>query len=237
MRKQDSDPVRVLIVSDSPIIRSGLRKILESQTTIRVLGDMSFERAGANDSMLHEHPDLVLFDLDPRGNEILTAIGNIQKILKDSFILVLSDLADHELARKAMSFGASGLVLKIQPPSVLIAAIHELCPRYTYQEMPKSLMADTTKSKIQKLLKPRIPNSKDVSKIETLTSREREIIGLIGLGLKNKDIANRLSISDITVRHHLTSIFCKLEVADRQKLLIVAHQYGLADLTLSAEPA
>ena len=59
----------------------------------------------------------------------------------------------------------------------------------------------------------------------------------IALGLKNKDIANRLSISDITVRHHLTSIFCKLEVADRQKLLLLAHRYGLADLTLRAESA
>jgi DNA-binding NarL/FixJ family response regulator len=55
------------------------------------------------------------------------------------------------------------------------------------------------------------------------------------MGLKNKDIANRLSISDITVRHHLTSIYCKLEVTDRQKLLILAHRYGLADLALKAE--
>jgi DNA-binding NarL/FixJ family response regulator len=69
------------------------------------------------------------------------------------------------------------------------------------------------------------------------TTREREIIRLIALGLKNKDIANRLSISDITVRHHLTSIFCKLEVADRQNLLILAHRYGLAELILSAESA
>jgi DNA-binding NarL/FixJ family response regulator len=69
------------------------------------------------------------------------------------------------------------------------------------------------------------------------TTRELEVIRLITLGLKNKDIVNRLSISDITVRHHLTSIFCKLEVADRQQLLILAHRYGLADLTLRAESA
>jgi DNA-binding NarL/FixJ family response regulator len=60
---------------------------------------------------------------------------------------------------------------------------------------------------------------------------------LIGSGLKNKDIAVRLSISDITVRHHLTSIFRKLEVSDRQKLLILAYRFGLAELASSAEPA
>ncbi len=80
-------------------------------------------------------------------------------------------------------------------------------------------------------------DTKDLNKINSLTAREREIIWLIGLGLKNKDIANRLSISDITVRHHLTSIFCKLEVEDRQKLLILAHRYGLADLSMSSESA
>jgi DNA-binding NarL/FixJ family response regulator len=74
-------------------------------------------------------------------------------------------------------------------------------------------------------------------KVDILTVREKEIIRLIGVGLKNKDIAKRLGISDITVRHHLTSIFCKLEVTDRQKLLILAHRYGLADLTLNGESA
>jgi DNA-binding NarL/FixJ family response regulator len=76
-----------------------------------------------------------------------------------------------------------------------------------------------------------------MAKLQSLTARERDIIGLIGFGMKNKDIANRLSISDITVRHHLTSIFCKLEVEDRQKLLILAHRYGLIDLALSIESA
>ena len=74
-------------------------------------------------------------------------------------------------------------------------------------------------------------------KFDSLTTRELEIIRLIALGLKNKEIAQRLSISDITVRHHLTSIFCKLEVTDRQKLLILVHRYGFADLTLNAGSA
>jgi DNA-binding NarL/FixJ family response regulator len=204
---------------------------------MRVIGDINIERAIVADTMLNLDPEVVLFDLDPH-SDILGAIGSIQKVIKDSVILVLTDLADHELARKALSHGASGVVLRIQPPAVLITAIQDLCPRYSHQAMPGRLAADVKETKIQQLLKTQVPTSKDrLLKIDTLTTREREIIGLVGLGLKNKDIANRLCISDITVRHHLSSIFCKLEVSDRQKLLIVAHRYGLADLTLSAESA
>ncbi len=69
--------------------------------------------------------------------------------------------------------------------------------------------------------------------IHTLTDREREIVGLIALGMKNKEVAHRLHISDITVRHHLTNIFSKLNVTDRQKLLILAHKHGIVTAALS----
>ena len=237
MSNQDIHLIRVLIVSDSHIMRSGLRRILESQASIRVLGDVSVEMASTADTMLHQHPELVLIDLDPRGNDALGFIGTIQKTSKVSAVLVLSDLADHELARKALALGAAGVVLKIQPPTVLIAAIQDLCPPYTLESIPKSLAAEAKQSKNQKLLHPYAADAEDTRKIQSLTTRELEVIRLIALGLKNKDIANRLSISDITVRHHLTNIFCKLEVTDRQKLLILAHRYGLAELTLCAESA
>lgn len=237
MRNQDRHFVRVLIVSDSHIMRSGLCRILESQTSIRVVGDVSFEKATASDTLLRQHPELVLIDLDPRENDPLGFIGTLQKTFKNSAILVLSDLADYEFAGKALTLGAAGVVLKIQPPAVLIAAIQDLCPRYSYESISKSFATNTKMTKSQKASKAYSGNPEDMVKIESLTARELEVVRLIAQGLKNKDIANRLSISDITVRHHLTSIFCKLAVADRQKLLILAHSYGLADLALHAEPA
>jgi DNA-binding NarL/FixJ family response regulator len=102
---------------------------------------------------------------------------------------------------------------------------------------PKSLATEAKQSKSQKFLQTYTADAEDTRKIQSLTTRELEVIRQIALGLKNKDIANRLSISDITVRHHLTSLFFKLEVADRQKLLILAYRYGLAELTLRAESA
>lgn len=238
MRNQDAHQISVLIVSHSHIMRSGLRRILESEASIRVLGDVSVEMATGAKTAQRQHPELLLVDLDSHCNDISRAIDSIQKTFMKSAILVLSDLTDHELARKALSLGAAGVVLKIQPPAVLIAAIQDLCPRYnSYRAVAKSPVAETKQTISQKFWKSHIPDAGEKLKIDSLTTREREIIRLIGRGLKNKDIANRLSISDITVRHHLTSIYCKLGVADRQKLLILSHRYGIADLALSVESA
>lgn len=241
MKSKSGHLIRVLIVSDSHIMRSGLRRILESQSGIHVLGDVSIEKAGAPHTILRQRPDLTLIDIDPRGNDALMVISTIQKSLKNTAVLVLSDLADHEIARKALALGAAGVVLKIQPPTVLLAAIQDLCPRLSLESKPAVLITETKQPKNQKFMKPQPmafhTDADDKLKINSLTTRELEIIRLIALGLKNKDIANRLSISDITVRHHLTSIFCKLDVPDRQKLLILTYRYGLADPALHAESA
>jgi len=235
-RSEESLMINIFIVGDSHITRSGLRRILETQTAVRVLGELSVKRATA-EVILDHRPDVVLVDLDSHGADVLELIGALVEVAGAAAILVLSDLTDHELARKALSRGASGIALKMQPPAVLIAAIRELCPVSRKDSAPKSDPTKTLPNAKDKKVLQLPDDTKDLSKIHNLTAREREIIWLIGQGLKNKEIARRLSISDITVRHHLTSIFCKLEVEDRQKLLILAHRYGLADLSVSSEPA
>jgi DNA-binding NarL/FixJ family response regulator len=196
---------------------------------------MGFDRVGEN--VLTEQADLVLFDLDPKGNDILGAIINVQKAFKGTPILLLADLADYELARRALALGAHGIALKIQPPAVLIAAIDHLCQLHHSETVLQPLAAGTKGMRLRHFSKADTSSAESTRKISRLTSREREIIRLVGGGLKNKDIAIRLSITDITVRHHLTSIFRKLEISDRQKLLILAYRYGLAELALHAERA
>jgi DNA-binding NarL/FixJ family response regulator len=163
----------------------------------------------------------------------LGLVDTIRKTFAQSAILVLSDLADHKFARKALTLGAAGIVLKIQSPSVLLAAIKDLFPHYAltsgHKRWPTDIKQHPLNRDGQRFSKRSVSEPADVH-IDRLTTRERQIVHLIGLGLRNKEIANRLSISDITVRHHLTNIFCKLEVPDRQKLLIFAHRFGLAEL-------
>jgi DNA-binding NarL/FixJ family response regulator len=180
-------------------------------------------------------PDLILIDLNSRGEDSLGLIGAFRDRFETLPILVMIELGDHELAQKALTLGATGIVLKVQPPGVLIAAIREIFQTGHYGSPPMNRTGEHTRNDRGGTLVGLSNDSTARTKIHSLTAREREIIRLIGHGLKNKEIANRLSISDITVRHHLTSIFCKLEVEDRQKLLILAHRYGLVDLLGSSD--
>ena len=230
MRNQNSRAIKTFLICENHIFRSGLRTILEAQG-VHVIAEESITRSNA-DTICRQRPDVVLVDLDRRGPDALMLIAALCKSSERPAILIVADLADHELAHKSLTLGADALVLKIQPPSVLVAAVRELChsPSKTYER-------ETNEPPPNRMLMNLSDDTADMMKLDSLTNREREIIRLIGLGLRNKDIANRLSISDITVRHHLTSIFCKLGISDRQNLLIMAYRYGLLDLSLKGQSA
>jgi DNA-binding NarL/FixJ family response regulator len=220
--------MRALIMSSNQITCAGLRAVLESHPTISIVREISAPSM-ALEAAAHEKPDIILIDLELYSIHVLRLLKELEKASRRSLILILSDLADGELTQKALRHGAAGVVFKVQPPAVLIATIESLCregARESESERPR-----LEKGPIPNIL-PLPESAGAAEKINSLTSREREIIRLIGIGLRNKEIARRLSISDITVRHHLTNIFSKLEVSDRQKLLVLAHQYNLIDQAL-----
>jgi DNA-binding NarL/FixJ family response regulator len=227
MKRETSQPIRALIVGDSHIMRSGLRQILESRSNVLVLGELKIGNMNELDVFRGQHPDIVLIDLEPNG--ALAWIRKVKQYLIGTVVLVIGDLGDDRRARKALDFGAASVVLKMQPPSVLIATIESLCGRPAEHVELGKVKSDVRSTH-------RLHSRKNLhsynAKIERLTERERGIITLIAGGLKNKEIAKHLYISDITVRHHLTNIYIKLGVSDRQKLLILAHQHGLARLAL-----
>jgi DNA-binding NarL/FixJ family response regulator len=230
MKRETSQPIRALIVGDNHITRSGLRQILESQSNVLVLGEIKIGNMNELDVFRGQHPDIVLVDLEPHGADALAWIRKVKQRLIGTVVLVIGDLGDDRRARKALDFGAAGVVLKMQPPSVLIATIESLCGRPT-EHVELGKVEPYVRSTHR--LHSRKNHHSYNAKIESLTERERGIITLIAGGLKNKDVAEHLHISDITVRHHLTNIFVKLGVSDRQKLLILAHQHGLARLALN----
>jgi len=223
-------PIKALILSDNHITRSGLRRILESYAGFQVLGEGSVGSTNIVESLVRQHPEVILLDLDPNGIDALGFLRNLEKLTRSSAVIILSDLGNDELVRKALALGAAGIVLKLQPPSALIAIIQSLnsSAKQAFEENGSGnhAVAVTGLETVGRA-------SKKSGKIDSLTTREREIIRLIAAGLKNKEVASRLRISDITVRHHLTSIFSKLDVSNRQKLLILAHEHGLVELTLS----
>jgi DNA-binding NarL/FixJ family response regulator len=192
-------------------------------------------RSGAelDDLIVHEAPHVILIDMESE----LDAGPLIQKIRQRApvaKIILLSGFDDKERTKEAFLQGVDGIVLKVQPPAVLVAVIDSLCQAIRSSVNDKGGEVSSTF-----LTSPRpIPFTNTEAAAlrlpDGLTEREREVIVLIGQGLSNKDIADRLCISGITVRHHLTSIFDKLGVTTRQKLLIRAHQFGLVELTASA---
>lgn len=223
--------LRVVLVSNNPITYTGLRMILGSHPNISLVGEVS--------GHLHtlpligeEKPDVILIDMDLTGVNVINLIRRFHDTATDSHILLLCGLNDG-LTREALCSGAAGVVLKIQPPGVIWAAIEGLCDLTTKTLLPQA--TPTASSVVRRPIQSvKMKDNPETAKILTsLTNREREITALIGEGFSNKDIADRLCISETTVRHHLTSIFSKFDVSNRQKLLIAAHESGIVELKRS----
>jgi DNA-binding NarL/FixJ family response regulator len=215
--------VRVLIVDDHGIMRAGLRMLLESQSGIMVVGEAS-SCADALALATCTQPDVIVLDLDLGGENALESIPTLLRTAPETRILVLTGLRDPEVHRQAIRHGALGLVFKEKAVETLLQAITKVRAGEVWLEptMIAQVLGDLTRPQSSP------QTSAETAKIARLTEREREVITLVGEGLRNKHIAARLYISEATVRHHLTAIFAKLDISDRFELAIYAYQHGLA---------
>ncbi len=215
--------IRVLIVDDHAVVRAGLRMLIESQPGLMVVGEAK-NRAEALTVAAREHPDVVLLDLNLNGESGLDLIPELLTAADGARVLLLTGMRDPEAHQRAVRLGAVGVVLKDQTAEVVVKAIEKVHDGEVWidRAMMASVLNDLSRGRAAQETNP------EVAKIAALTEREREVIRLIGEGLKNKQIADRLYISETTVRHHLTSIFSKLGVSDRLELVIYAYRYGLA---------
>jgi DNA-binding NarL/FixJ family response regulator len=216
-------PIRILLVDDHAVVRAGLRMIIQSRSSMTIAGE-----AGNRDDALalagSEHPDIILLDLDLGDDSDLSLIPKLIAAAEGSRIIILTGLRDPEVHRRAVLLGAMGVVKKEKAAAVLISAIEGVYAGEAW--LDPSLMAGVLTEMTRSNKAGR--SDPEAAKIAMLTRRERQVIALIGEGIKNKEIASRLFISETTVRHHLTSIFDKVGVADRVELLIYAFRHGLA---------
>jgi DNA-binding NarL/FixJ family response regulator len=224
MSEAEKEPIKILLVDDHVVVRTGLRLLIQSQPRFVMAGEAG-NREEAIALATREQPDIILLDLDLGSDNGLDLIPDILKAAERCRIIVLTGMRDPDLHRQAVIKGALGVVPKDKAVEVLINAINKVQAGEAWLD-PATMAGVLTEMARAGKPKPEDPESK---KIATLTEREREVVTLIGEGLKNKQIADRLFISETTVRHHLTSIFSKLEVSDRVELLIYAYRHGLAD--------
>lgn len=217
--------VRVLLLDHHTLVREGLRLIIEAQPGMEVVGG-----AGSSDEALalvaELSPDIILLELNLDGVEDITLIDELMGADDEARILLVTGINKSDTLHQAVQFGAMGIVRKEESRAVLLKAIRKVHSGEVW--IDRAMMADV----LTNLSRNRLGQEEDPDtiKIEQLSNREREVIALIGQGCKNKQIGVQLFISEVTVRHHLTSIYSKLEVSDRLELIIYAYQNQLAEL-------
>lgn len=214
--------IRIMIVDDHAVIRAGLRMLLEQDQSMSVVA-MVGTRADALRLAASERPDIIILDLMLGDDDGLAFLPELCETSPESRVLVLTGVQNPDSYRGAIRRGAMGIVLKEHAAEVLLKAIKKVSEGQVW--IDRSMMGEM----IQEFSKSTSADPEQ-AKIATLTDREREVITLVGEGLKNKSIAQRLFISETTVTHHLSSVFSKLDVSDRLELTIYAFRHGLAKI-------
>jgi DNA-binding NarL/FixJ family response regulator len=212
--------IRILIVDDHLLVRTGLRMLIDNEPNMRVVGQAA-NRAEALNVAKTAQPNLIVLDIDLGGEDGLDFLPELHEAASEARVLVLTGLRDMEAHRRAARLGAAGLVLKEHAADILLKAINKVHGGELWldRSMLGSLLREATQE-------PKV--DADVLKIATLTPREREVVTLVSEGLKNRDIGARLFISETTVTHHLTSVYSKLDLSDRLELVIFAFANKLA---------
>ena len=214
--------IRVLLVDDHAIVRSGLRMLIESRPELTVVG----EAANSGDALTvaaREQPDLILLDFDLGPDNGLDVLPRLLTSTQARVIL-LTGMRDPDIHLRAVRLGAMGVVLKEEAAEVLVKAIDKVHRGEVWLDPTLTVRALAGMTGTARAPEP----APEAARIAELTEREREVIALLSEGLQNKQVGDRLHITENTVRRHLVAIFDKLGVESRLELVIYAFRHGLA---------
>ena len=229
MKNQSARPaasyVRIVLIHQHELFRAGIRSLLQSSEGFKVVGEAAGESDGI-EIVKREQPDITLLGTDVNEGKGLELLPRIFAAAETTRVLVLSDSPAPELQAQAIRLGAIGVVSKDKPAGVLIKAIERIHAGEAWVDR-STIAAVLNDLSPTKRTRKQDPNE---AKIASISPREREVIRLAGEGLNARQIAERLFISEVTVHHHLTSIYGKLEVSGRLELLIFAYRNGLAEI-------
>ena len=202
-----------MIADDHVLMRQGLKQLLELEEDIAVIaqsgdGEETVKKA------LEYNPDVILLDINMPSMNGIEVLRRLKDLGTMSKIIMLTIHQDREYLFETMKIGADGYVLKDSDADSLIKAIRDVNMGKTYiQPSIASMLVEGLEEK---------DSNKELDKIRQLTKREYEVLSLIAEGLSNKDIADKLFISEKTVKNHVSSIFKKLDVNDRIQAAIFA---------------
>jgi two-component system nitrate/nitrite response regulator NarL len=217
----DAMPIRVAVVGGHALTRDSLRALLAQHADAHALSDAQTDESGED----AEEPDVVVLDVDGADGDAMSMLHEARTRWPDAHVIVLTASREPEHAEQVVLAGASGVLTKDRPGEHLALAIRKVHAGEVW--LGRGPMAHL----ISELAwHPRgVRSETEHNPIASLTVREREVIGLVSVGLSNKAIASSLCISENTVRHHLTSVFGKLGVPDRLSLAVYAFHHQLAN--------
>jgi DNA-binding NarL/FixJ family response regulator len=215
--------IRVLLVDDQELLRSGFRMVLDAHEGIDVVGEAGDgEAAVAQVATLR--PDVVVMDVRMPGMDGIAATALITAQYPASRVLILTTFDLDEYAFAGLRAGASGFLLKDVPPGELVAAIRSVAtgdavvaPRVT------RLLLEKFAGRLPGIESPHAPDES----LKRLTEREREVLGQLALGLSNLEIAQALLLSEATVKTHVGRVLSKLELRDRVQAVVFAYENRL----------
>jgi len=214
---------RVVLAEDQPMVRAGFRALLDSRSDIEVVGEAA-TGAQALEQVRTLRPDVVVMDIrmpDTDGLEA-TRLITTDPALSHTRVLVLTTFELDEYVFGALDAGASGFLLKGGEPSDLVHAIRVVAGG-------ESLLAPSVTRRLidTYVARPRPSANIEHDRLDELTAREREVLGLIATGLTNAEIAEALHLSPLTAKTHVSRILMKLGARDRVQLVVIAYQNGI----------
>ncbi|MGW6746363.1 response regulator [Streptomyces sp. NPDC055025] len=209
--------IRVLLVDDHQVVRRGLRTFLEIQDDIEVVGEASDGAEGvARAGELH--PDVVLMDIKMPGMDGIEALRKLREQASPARVLIVTSFTEQRTVVPALRAGACGYVYKDIDPEALAGAIRSVHAGHVLlqPEVAGALLAQDDSGTGQ-------------GRGTSLTEREREVLGLIADGRSNREIARALTLSEKTVKTHVSNILMKLDLSDRTQAALWAVRHGAAD--------
>jgi DNA-binding NarL/FixJ family response regulator len=215
-----ADTIRILVADDHPIVRDGLIAILSTQPDLEVVAE-----AGDGQEVLAQvaqsQPDVVLLDLEMPVLDGVETLGRLRESYPQTRVIIFTAFDTDERILAAVQGGAQGYLLKGAPR-------HEVFNAIRVVHEGGSLLQPVVASKLLRQMSA--PAEGDGSLAEPLTPREQEVLDYLAQGLQNKEIAQKLVISERTVKFHVSSILTKLEAGNRTEAVAIAAQRGLIDM-------
>jgi DNA-binding NarL/FixJ family response regulator len=212
--------IRVLVADDQSMVRAGFRMLLGGEDDIEVVAEAGDGREAVEKAARFE-PNVILMDIRMPDMDGLQATREIIAANPAARILILTTFDLDEYIYEALSAGASGFVLKDDPPEQLIAAIRTVAAG---DALLSPSVTNRVISRFARLQRPEPPKE-----LEELTSREEDVLRLMAKGLSNAEIGEELFISDTTVKTHVTHVLQKLNLRDRVQAVVLAYQSGIMD--------